>query len=604
MSDRDLQPQEPQDLVPEEEYYEEDYALSSEVEQNIVKIGIFFAGSVPLVGLTQLVGLGMSGFVGGAVAAAILAAIPTSWYKRVPGAQYVIAQISVFHWRRILALALNQDTVIAGEIEAKTVDADPAPKKTNGTETNETVPSQQETEREQSEDETLFSLKLNTNTSGVRRVTVNEIVAHVEPNSYRIFLGRSLTKPKHPAVPVNIYKQHFRIIGSSQRGKSSWVAAFLEIVTRTHDKKHVLLALLDKENQTSKLFAHLPHVARMKVGNDIIKLHARDDEEVLLHLMYLIAVMKERYKLSKTEIVQQPIILIYIEEFLLLKNHFKAEMRKAKAMKAESKEAEAFKTKAITDYENLIYSITTLAGQGLKVRMQLLLCAQVDYTDDDFREAQANISCGISLCVPLQAAMAAGFKQVELLQRNFKDNGIGQGVVEIPGCDDLILAPDFPLEERLIALEAEEDQGQAPVSLQEYRREVATSAVGYEGPARTGVAPSSKWNEVATSVNRGAATSVPTSEFGEVATSETRTTENGRNGSTGQTKWNRSGAPLRELSERERWIGELFFGPRRLNPTAIMKEVFPEAKGGDAYQKAAAEVADAIRAYSEAMQQA
>jgi len=114
-------------------------------------------------------------------------------------------------------------------------------------------------------------------------------------------------------------------------------------------------------------------------------------------------------------------------------------------------------------------------------------------------------------------------------------------------------------------------------------------------------------DEVATSERRvspSVATSVSTSERSEVATSEYGAAESDRNGSTGQTKWNRSGAPLRQLSERERWIGELFFGPRKLNPTAIMKEVFPEAKGGDAYQKAAGEVADAIRAYSEAMQQA
>jgi hypothetical protein len=112
-------------------------------------------------------------------------------------------------------------------------------------------------------------------------------------------------------------------------------------------------------------------------------------------------------------------------------------------------------------------------------------------------------------------------------------------------------------------------------------------------------------SEVATSqigVSTSDTTSFSTSTISEVATSERYAAESDRNLSTGQTKWNRSGSPLRQLSERERRVGELFFGPRRLNPTAIMKEVFPEAKGGDAYQKAAAEVADAIRAYSEAMQ--
>jgi hypothetical protein len=39
-----------------------------------------------------------------------------------------------------------------------------------------------------------------------------------------------------------------------------------------------------------------------------------------------------------------------------------------------------------------------------------------------------------------------------------------------------------------------------------------------------------------------------------------------------------------------------------MNPTAIVRELYPNAKGGDAYQKASAEVSDAIRAYTEALQ--
>jgi hypothetical protein len=308
-----------------------------------------------------------------------------------------------------------------------------------------------------SEEDALFLLPQAGDTGGIKRLTIEQIVAHTEPNSYRIFLGRSLTAAGNLAVQINIYKQHFRIIGSSQRGKSSWVAAFLDIVTRTHDKQHVLLALLDKEDQTSKLFAHLPHIARLKVGKDLIKLHGRSDAQVLEYLTYLMVIMNERYKLSKLEVVKLPIILIYVEEFLSLKNHFKAEMKKARATKYEdAKEEEAAKAKAIADYETLIYCITELAARGLKVRMQLLLCAQVDYVDNDFREAQANISCGISLCVSPKAAEAAGFKNPDLLYRNYKDNQVGQGVVEVPGCNDLVLAPDYPLEERLIAFEKAE----------------------------------------------------------------------------------------------------------------------------------------------------
>lgn len=52
------------------------------------------------------------------------------------------------------------------------------------------------------------------------------------------------------------------------------------------------------------------------------------------------------------------------------------------------------------------------------------------------------------------------------------------------------------------------------------------------------------------------------------------------------------------LTAREKLIGELFFD-KRINIAAIVREVYPDVRGGDAYQKASAEVADAIRAYSE-----
>ena len=62
---------------------------------------------------------------------------------------------------------------------------------------------------------------------GVARLTIEQIVRNCEPNSYKIFIGRSLTKPGNKAVLINFYKQHFRFMGISQRGKSSMVAAFL-----------------------------------------------------------------------------------------------------------------------------------------------------------------------------------------------------------------------------------------------------------------------------------------------------------------------------------------------------------------------------------------
>jgi hypothetical protein len=77
------------------------------------------------------------------------------------------------------------------------------------------------------------------------------------------------------------------------------------------------------------------------------------------------------------------------------------------------------------------------------------MCAQVDYRDDDLQEALVNVTSGLSFCVRVSAAQAAGFYQTELLTRNAKEDMVGQAVVEMPDCKDLILAPDFDLKARL-----------------------------------------------------------------------------------------------------------------------------------------------------------
>lgn len=296
------------------------------------------------------------------------------------------------------------------------------------------------------EEDSLFAVDASTDTGGIDRLTIEQIVANCEPNSYKIFIGRSLTKPGNKAVRINFYKQHFRFIGASQRGKSSMVAAFMEIVTRTHDPKHVRLVLLDKEDQTSNLFAHLPHVLSMKKSDgSTVKLHARNEDQVLEYLIHCVNIMNHRYTMPKSQILSLPIILVYIEEFLAVKNEFKARIDRT-----IDKDA---KDKAISDYATFMHCIGLLAQLGLKNRVQLLLCAQVEYADDDFREAMASIGCGFSFCVRPKAAASAGFMNNELLNRNAKDNKVGQAVVETPDCNDLVLAPDYDLEKRILEFE-------------------------------------------------------------------------------------------------------------------------------------------------------
>jgi FtsK/SpoIIIE family len=294
-------------------------------------------------------------------------------------------------------------------------------------------------------------------TGGVERLTVDQIVANSNLNDFRIWIGRSLTLDGNPAWQISIYKQHIKFIGGSQKGKSSMVAAFLEIITRTHDTRHIQLILLDMESLTSWLFADLPHVVKMRSkSGETVKMHATNKEQVLEYLIQSVGIMNNRYEIIQRDgiaaLKKMPVILVYIEEFLRLKAWFKAQIKIAKD-----------KQQAESDYATLIYCINELAGRGLKSRMQLLLCAQMDYTDEDFREAMGNIGSGFSFCVKQEAAMAAGFTNAKLLARNERSKKVGQAVVEAPDCNDLILAPQYDLEARL---EAWQDEN-AAVSPQE-----------------------------------------------------------------------------------------------------------------------------------------
>jgi hypothetical protein len=281
----------------------------------------------------------------------------------------------------------------------------------------------------------------------LRRLTIEEICEHVKRNSYKIFIGRSLTSATHHAVQISIDKRHFKFIGASQKGKSSMAAAFLEIITRTHDPEHVMLALLDLEDQTSKLLADKPHIAELLIDDKLLLLHARTREQVVEYLNHIVALMDYRYSLSKHEVIDGPILLVYIEEFLALKKYLRKKIDAALDKEVERK--------AKKMYADFTYAVSEIASRGLKVRIQLLLCAQVDYRDEDkeLQEALINVDAGMSFCVRPTAAQAAGFSHNELLNRNYQEDKVGQAVVEMSDCKDLVLAPEFDLEQKILDLE-------------------------------------------------------------------------------------------------------------------------------------------------------
>ena len=280
-----------------------------------------------------------------------------------------------------------------------------------------------------------------TDVPGVPRLTIEQIVSHIERNSYNIYIGRSMTRPNNPAVRINFYKRHLKLLGASQHGKSSMATALLEIILRTHDPNYVQVALLDHEDKASRLFANSPHIAKVRLGERVVRLHAHSYEQALEHLEYLAQLIDYRYyNLSEEEIEQQPLIVVYLEEFIDLKDYFK---QRIDTVEKDEKE------QAKRDYARLIFCIKKIARRGLKVLVQLLMCAQVDYRDEDLQEALVNVTSGMSFCLRVSAAQAAGFYQTELLQRNAREDKVGQAVAEMPDCKDLILSPDYDLKSPL-----------------------------------------------------------------------------------------------------------------------------------------------------------
>src|SRR5260370_13961796 len=218
---------------------------------------------------------------------------------------------------------------------------------------------------------------------GIQRLHPNDIIRHTEPDDYRICIGRSLTRPGNPPVWINFYCQHLKIIGASQYGKSSMAAYLLYLITRTHAPENVRIALLDLENKTSKLFLDCHHVAKVCIDVQWVKLHAKSYEEVLEHLEYCVWLMNERYKLTEEEVEQEPLLVVYIEEFLDLKDYYN---------RLPASLTQHPNKKPQKNNSQLVFRVSQLARRGLKVKIQLLLCAQVDYRDDDFAESLANIT--------------------------------------------------------------------------------------------------------------------------------------------------------------------------------------------------------------------
>jgi FtsK/SpoIIIE family len=265
----------------------------------------------------------------------------------------------------------------------------------------------------------------------IPKPTIEEIVSFIKHNSYAIVLGRSLSTRE--LITVELLDAHIKLIGGSRMGKSCEAAAIIDQACKTHDPQHLLLALLDLEYKTSRLFEHDPHVLTIKADYKHLKMHAKDVKQVAEALVCLHDVMLYRYTLTDAQVERMPHVLIYLEEFLYWKKllgQFVSPQLREKALAA----------------------FAGIATRGLKVGLHLMACAQVDYADDELKDAMAQfLAVNIAFSVKPSAAQAAGFVNTELLKKNYADRTPGQFVVEAVGGADLGVAPEYDVRAKLKA---------------------------------------------------------------------------------------------------------------------------------------------------------
>lgn len=264
----------------------------------------------------------------------------------------------------------------------------------------------------------------------IAKPQVSELAGRVEHNSLQVCLGKSLTDGSYLISEMS--ETHIKIIGGTRMGKSCQAGAMLEQFQMTHGPDRLCFALLDMEYKNSRLFEQSEHLAVLNHGREI-PCHAKNIDEVPRYIGYLVDELERRDRLSYQELALLPHILVYIEEFLDLKKRLKI---------ADKKVCNKF-----------LVDFNTLATRGLKLGLHLMICAQVDYADDDLKDSMAQfLGLNMAFGVKPEAARAAGFISSELLAQNYANRQKGQFVLEMIGCCDLGIAPDYDVKAKLEAL--------------------------------------------------------------------------------------------------------------------------------------------------------
>jgi hypothetical protein len=186
-----------QQLAPLEEEQEQDFTMP---------IILFFGGSVPLVALTQALGLGMPGFVVGAVGAGILAATGGHWFRRLPGLFPGLERYTHLDWS-VLFKQLDD--------EGNVVDADPVSEQGQPKDAREDEPQEQASTPERSKTSPAQSRSI----PGQFGIGGHTLEAIKDVNKKRlVYFGLTVTRPV--VIPIDdMY--HVLDVASSGKGKSN-----------------------------------------------------------------------------------------------------------------------------------------------------------------------------------------------------------------------------------------------------------------------------------------------------------------------------------------------------------------------------------------------
>jgi hypothetical protein len=266
----------------------------------------------------------------------------------------------------------------------------------------------------------------------VQRISLEDAARHVK--DLELCLGTSVLNNGNPIL-AEIADTHLKIVGATRMGKSCLAGGILRMVELTHSPARLQFAMLDSEYKTSRLFESSSHLTTLDVKGQRARMHARTLQEVPFYLHLLARELERRDRLDTLDIEELPHILVYFEEFLNAKRQMRNQLPK--------------------QFETFVTDLNALATRGLKLGMHLMLCAQVDYADEDLTEIMAQFyGLNISFGVKPSAARAAGFTVADLLNQNYQNKAQGQFVIESFAGNDLGLAPDFDVRTKVKELEA------------------------------------------------------------------------------------------------------------------------------------------------------